>query len=56
LGVNKSYSEMKTSLPVKSTKVTFDRYKQVVEKIRGEEFSAGFCDLPKWDALMSRTS
>lgn len=55
LGVNKSYSGIKTSLRVKLIKVTCDRYKQAVERIRGEEFSTGFCDLPKWGALMSRT-
>jgi hypothetical protein len=34
---------------IKTIKVTCDRCQQVVEGIRGEEFSAGFYDMSKWE-------
>jgi len=34
---------------IKTIKVTCDRCKQIVEGIRGEEFSAGFYDMSKWE-------
>jgi len=40
---------MKSFSRVKSVKVTCDRCKQIVEGIRGEEFSAGFYDMTKWE-------
>ena len=33
---------------IKIIKVTCDRCKQIVEGIRGEEFSAGFYDMTNW--------
>jgi len=33
----------------KTIKVTCDRCQQIVEGIRGEEFSAGFYDMIKWE-------
>ena len=40
---------MKSFSRVKSVKVTCDRCKQIVEGIRGEEFSAGFYEMTKWE-------
>jgi hypothetical protein len=40
---------MKRLSGVKSIKVTCDRCKQLVEGIRGEEFTAGFYDMTKWE-------
>ena len=34
---------------VKTIKVMCDRCKQVVEGIRGEEYTAGFYDMTKWE-------
>src|ERR1051325_4613066 len=34
---------------IKTVKVTCDRCKHLVEGIRGEEFSAGFYDMNKWE-------
>ena len=34
---------------IKTIKVTCDRCQQIVEGIRGEEFSAGFYDMSKWE-------
>jgi len=34
---------------IKTVKVTCDRCKHLVEGIRGEEFSAGFYDMSKWE-------
>jgi hypothetical protein len=34
---------------IKTIKVICDRCKQIVEGIRGEEFTAGFYDMTKWE-------
>ena len=34
---------------IKLIKVTCDRCKQVIEGIRGQDFSAGFYDMSKWE-------
>ena len=34
---------------IKKIKVICDRCKQIVEGIRGEEFTAGFYDMTKWE-------
>lgn len=34
---------------IKTIKVTCDRCQQIVEGIRGEQFSAGFYDMSKWE-------
>jgi len=34
---------------IKTVKVMCDRCKHLVEGIRGEEFSAGFYDMSKWE-------
>ena len=41
----KAYSHSRT----KPIKVICDRCKQTVEGIRGEEFTAGFYDMTKWE-------
>ena len=34
---------------IKTIKVLCDRCKQIVEGIRGEQFTAGFYDMTKWE-------
>lgn len=34
---------------IKTLKVTCDRCKQPIEGIRGDEFTAGFYDMAKWE-------
>ena len=40
---------------IKTIKVLCDRCKQIVEGIRGEQFTAGFYDMTKWEEYRART-